>query len=177
MTAGVNRRMVETAGRVADGLICHPTFSTQYVEEVVRPAIGRGAAKTGRDPEAVEVVGMLMCSVHDDEEVARREVAAQIAFYTAPKAYAPMFEASGFAAEAEQVRRAFADRDTEAMIGAVSDRMLDAIGVAGTASQVRAGIQRRSGDFDHVALYSPSFTMTAERVRQNMLDLVQAAVA
>jgi hypothetical protein len=29
---------------------------------------------------------MLMCSVHDDEDVARREVAAQIAFYTAPKA-------------------------------------------------------------------------------------------
>jgi probable F420-dependent oxidoreductase len=174
-TAGVNARMIETAGRVADGLVCHPTFSSRYVHEVVRPAIARGADRTGRDPGAVEVVGMLMCAVHADEEVARRELAAQIAFYTAPKAYAPMFETSGFAAEAERVRTAFADRDTEAMIAAVSDDMLDAIGVAGTAEQVRAGIARRASDFDHVALYSPSFTMTAERVRQNTLDLVRAA--
>jgi alkanesulfonate monooxygenase SsuD/methylene tetrahydromethanopterin reductase-like flavin-dependent oxidoreductase (luciferase family) len=173
MTAGVNQRMIETAGRVADGLICHPTFSAQYVHDVVRPAIARGAAHTGRDPKGVEIVGMLMGSVNDDEAVARREVAAQIAFYTAPKAYAPMFEASGFADEAARIREAFAARDHEGMIAAVSDEMLDAIAVAGTAEQVRAGIERRLGDFDHAALYSPSFTMTAERIRENMLGLVE----
>jgi hypothetical protein len=41
------------------------------------------------------------------------------------------------------------------MIDAVSDDMLDAIGVAGTAEHVRAGIARRARDFDHVALYFP----------------------
>jgi len=173
-TAGVNARMIETAGRVSDGLVCHPTFSSRYVHEVVRPAIAAGAERTGRDPGAVEILGMLMCSVHDDEEVARREVAAQIAFYAAPKAYAPMMEKSGFAGEAEQIRKAFAEGDHDGMIDAVSDAMLDAIGVAGTLEQVQAGIARRADDFDHVALYSPSFTMPIERVRQNTLDLVQA---
>jgi hypothetical protein len=67
---------------------------------------------------------MLMCSVHDDEEVAR-EITAQIAFHTAPKAYTPMFAKS---------RKAFADRDTEAND---RDRILDPIGVAGTAEQPR----------------------------------------
>ena len=172
MTAGVNRRMIETAGRVSDGLICHPTFTTRYVEDVVRPAIAAGAARTGRSARDVEIVGMLMCSVNDDEEAARREVAAQIAFYTAPKAYGPMMEVSGFGAEAEQVRAAFAAGDHAAMVAAVSDRMIDAIAVAGTAEQVKAGIARRTGEFDHIALYSPSFTLDAERVRQNMLDLV-----
>jgi probable F420-dependent oxidoreductase len=172
-TAGVNRRMIETAGRVSDGLVCHPTFSSRYVHEVVRPAIAAGAEKAGRDPAEVEVVGMLLCSVHDDEEVARRELAAQLAFYAAPRAYAPMLEASGFAAEAERIRKAFADRDHEAMIAAVSDEMLDAIGVAGTAEQVRAGIARREPDFDHTSLYSPSFTMTLERVQQNTLELIR----
>src|SRR4051794_13629261 len=123
MTAGVNARMIETAGRVADGLICHPTFSARYVHDVVRPAIARGADRTGRDPAAVQIVGMLMCSVHDDEEIARREVAAQIAFYTAPRAYGPMMEASGFGAEAERVREAFAAKEFDAMIDAVSDEM------------------------------------------------------
>lgn len=173
-TAGVNARMIETAGRVADGLICHPTFSAPYVREVVRPAIARGAERTSRDPAEVEVVGMLMCSVHEVESVARRELAAQIAFYAAPRAYAPMLERSGFAGEAERIRAAFAAGDHEGMIAAVSDRMLDAIGVAGTAAQVRAGIARRASDFDHVALYAPSFTLSPARVRENLLALVQA---
>jgi probable F420-dependent oxidoreductase len=172
-TAGVNRRMIETAGRVSDGLVCHPTFSSRYVHEVVRPAIAAGADRTGRDPDAVEIVGMLLCSVNDDEEVARRELAAQLAFYAAPRAYGPMLEASGFGPEAEWIRDAFAARDHEAMIDAVSDEMLDAMGVAGTPEQVRAGIARRAADFDHVALYSPSFTMTLERVQQNTLELIR----
>ncbi len=172
-TAGVNRRMIETAGRVSDGLVCHPTFSSRYVQEVVRPAIAAGAERTGRDPADVEIVGMLLCSVHDEEETARRELAAQLAFYAAPRAYAPMLEASGFGAEAERIRDAFADRDREAMIAAVSDEMLDAIGVAGTPEQVRAGIARRDAEFDHLSLYSPSFTMSLERVQQNTLELIR----
>ena len=176
-TAGVNRRMIETAGRVSDGLVCHPTFSSRYVHEVVRPAIAAGAERTGRDLASVEIVGMLLCSVHQDEEVARRELAAQLAFYAAPRAYAPMLEASGFAGEAEQIRRAFADGDHEAMIAAVSDEMLDAIGVAGTPDQVRAGIARREADFDHLSLYSPSFTMSLERVKENTLELIRVGAS
>jgi probable F420-dependent oxidoreductase len=172
-TAGVNRRMIETAGRVSDGLVCHPTFNSRYVHEVVRPAIAAGAERTGRDPAAVEIVGMLLCSVNADEELARREVAAQLAFYAAPRAYGPMLEASGFGGEAERIRQAFAGRDHEAMIGAVSDEMLDAIAVAGTPEQVRAGIARREADFDHLSLYSPSFTMSLERVQQNTLELIR----
>jgi probable F420-dependent oxidoreductase len=172
-TAGVNRRMIETAGRVSDGLVCHPTFSSRYVHDVVRPALATGADRTGRDPATVEVLGMLLCSVNDDEQVARREVAAQIAFYAAPRAYAPMFELSGFATEAQQIRKAFAAGNHEAMLDAVSDDMLDAIGVAGTPDQVRAGLARREADFDHLVLYSPSFTMTLARVQQNTRDLVR----
>ena len=153
MTAGVNRRMIETAGRVSDGLICHPTFSGQYIEEVVRPAIARGAHYTGRNPSELKIVGMLMCSVNNDEQLARREVAAQIAFYTAPRAYAPMLESSGFAAEGERVRAAFAERNNDGMIAAVSDDMIDAIAVAGTAEQVRTGVERRA---DETSTTSPS---------------------
>ncbi len=116
---------------------------------------------------------MLLCSVSDDEELARRELAGQLAFYAAPRAYAPMLEASGFGAEAERIRAAFADRDYDAMIDAVSDEMIDAIGVAGTPEQVRAGIARRQDDFDHLSLYSPSFRMSLERVQHNTLELIR----
>jgi alkanesulfonate monooxygenase SsuD/methylene tetrahydromethanopterin reductase-like flavin-dependent oxidoreductase (luciferase family) len=84
-----------------------------------------------------------------------------------------MLEASGFGAEGERIRQAFGAGDHEAMIEAVSDEMLDAMGVAGTPEQVRAGIARREEDFDHLSLYSPSFTMTLERVQQNTLELIR----
>src|ERR687894_1947524 len=56
-TAGVNARMIEVAGRVADGLICHPTITDRYLEEVARPAIAAGATVTGRDASEVALKG------------------------------------------------------------------------------------------------------------------------
>src|ERR671935_242369 len=46
--AGVNARMIEAAGAVADGLVGHPLFTPEYTREVVRPALARGAERTGR---------------------------------------------------------------------------------------------------------------------------------
>lgn len=173
VTAGVRPRMCEVAGRVADGLAGHPLFTTTYVDEVVRPAIARGAEHAGRDPRDVEVVSMVMCSIHDDPVVARRELAQQIAFYSSVKTYAPVLEVSGFAAEGAAIREAFARRDLPAMFDAVSDPMIDAMGVAGTAQDVRAGLRRYEGVLDHIVLYSPSLGIAPERVEENVRALVE----
>src|SRR5215207_3249099 len=82
-TAGVNPRMVEAAGRVADGLFGHPMFTTRYVDDIVRPAIAKGAAKTGRDASEIALAGVLICSVDDDVETARRRLAYAVGQYAA----------------------------------------------------------------------------------------------
>jgi len=87
-TAGVNPRMVEVAGRVADGFLGHPLFTADYADGVVRPALAAGADKAGRAVDDVETVAIVICAVDDDEDRARREAAAQIAFYAAPLTYA-----------------------------------------------------------------------------------------
>src|SRR3712207_2890176 len=69
--AGVNPRMVEAAGRVADGLLGHPLYTVEYVREVVRPALARGAEHAGRD-SPVPIAGYLTCSVREDSDQARR---------------------------------------------------------------------------------------------------------
>jgi len=123
---------------VALAEMAHHT-STYRIGSSIAYAVGRSPLVLANEARGLDV--------NDDEQLARREVAAQIAFYTAPRAYAPMLEASGFAAEGERVRAAFADGDNERMIAAVSDDMIDAIAIAGTPEQVRAGIERRAGDF------------------------------
>ena len=173
VTAGVRPRMCEVAGRVADGLAGHPLFTTTYVEEVVRPAIAKGAAHAGRDPRDVELISMVICAIHDDPEVARREAAQQIAFYSSVKSYDTVLDVSGFAKEGAAIREAFGRRDLPAMFAAVTDDMIDTMAVAGTAEQVRTGLKRYEGILDHIMLYSPSIGLPAERVQENLDSFIR----
>jgi probable F420-dependent oxidoreductase len=173
-TAGVNTRMVQVAGRVADGFIGHPLFTPRYYDDVVRPAIEVGAAKAGRDASRVEIAALVIGSVAQDEEQARREAAAQIAFYAAPRTYATVVEGTGFAAAGQRIRDAFGSRDFDAMAAAVPDAMVDAMAAAGTPAQVAAKLVEFGRHVDHVIVYPASFGMTAERSRQVTVDLLSA---
>jgi probable F420-dependent oxidoreductase len=173
-TAGVNPRMIEVAGRVADGLLGHPFFTTGYIEDVVLPAVAAGARRTDRALSDVRIAGLVFAAVHDDPDQARREAAAQIAFYASAKTYAPLLERIGFASEAAAIREAFAYSDLDAMLRVVSGRMVDALAVAGTPQDVRDSLRRYEGLLDHAILYAPSFKLTPERVESNALGLIGA---
>jgi alkanesulfonate monooxygenase SsuD/methylene tetrahydromethanopterin reductase-like flavin-dependent oxidoreductase (luciferase family) len=122
----------------------------------------------------VQLKGVVITSIHDDVDQARREAAAQIAFYVAPKAYGPVMEASGFGEEAAAIQAAFRAKDHDAMVAAVSDRMLDQMAAAGTLDEVRERVVVLEKRYDHAALYSPSFTMAPERVRENTFAIIDA---
>ena len=171
-TAGVNPRMVETAGRVSDGVIGHPILSPKYLEEVVRPAVERGAAHAERSADDVQIASMVICAIHDDVEQARSEAANQIAFYSSVKSYDGPLANGGFEQEAAAVREAFAARDHAAMRAAVTDEMIDAMAVAGTAADVREGLRRYDGILDHTIVYSPTHGLTPARVEENLMSLI-----
>jgi probable F420-dependent oxidoreductase len=172
-TAGVNPRMVETAGRVADGLLGHALFTVSHIEEVVRPALERGAAHAGRDVAEVKLASLVIAVIHEDAEQARREAAAQIAFYCSAKTYAELLRSCGFGAEGEAIRAAFAEQDFPAMVAAVSERMVDELALAGTAAEVRASMRRYEGVLDHLILYAPSYSLSPGRARENAESLIR----
>ena len=171
-TAGANPRMIETAGRVADGVIAHPICSLRYLEEVVRPAVARGAEHAGRNPADIAVTSMVISVVHADEEQARDEAANQISFYSAVKSYHGVLAAGGFGEEVERIREAFVARDLPAMRRAVTDRMIDELAVTGTADQVMAGLKRYDGVLDQTIIYSPTHNIAPERVEENLFSLI-----
>jgi probable F420-dependent oxidoreductase len=168
-TAGVNQRMIEAAGRVADGLLGHTLFSPRYIEQVVRPAIERGAAHAGRDPGDVALATYTLASASEDRAQARRDAAAMIAFYGSVKSYAPLF--AGFEAEAAAIREAFARGDADAMVAAVTEAMVDELAVAGTPDEVREQLRRFDGIVDEVVLSPASFRVPPERVAENLATL------
>jgi probable F420-dependent oxidoreductase len=154
--AGFNPRMVQAAGSVADGLVGHPIFTPRYVTEVVRPALAAGAERTGR-PTEVPIAGYVICSVAEDGDRARRDAAAQIAFYTVVRTYAPLVELEGFTGEVAAIRDAWKNRDAEGMIAAVTPQMIERIAVAGTPEEAREQLPRFHGLYDRLLCYVPSY--------------------
>jgi len=153
--AGVNPRMIEAAGRVADGLVGHPLFTPEYVAEVVRPALARGAARSGRTA-GVPIASYVACVIADDTARARREAAAQVAFYAVVKAFDPIMRLHGFEREAAAIRDAFRRRDKRAMLDLVGDRMLDTFTVHGTPAEARDRFRARyAGLYEEPLLFFP----------------------
>lgn len=59
------------------------------------------------------------------------------------------------------------------MFAAVTDDMIDAMAVAGTAAEVRAGLRRYEGVLDHIVLYSPSIGLEPGRIAENIGSLIR----
>ena len=155
--AGVNPRMIEAAGAVGDGLVGHPLFTPEYVSQVVRPALGKGAKRTGRD-ESVPIAGYITCSVGEERDEARRGAAAVIAFNSTVKTYDAVHRVNGFEDAVGNVRAAWREGDFGAMVEAIPDAMIDTIALAGTPDEVRARYEERwAGVYERALLWPPAF--------------------
>lgn len=163
-TAGVGPRMVRAAGRVADGLVCHPMTTPAYLDEVIRPSLDRGFADAGRSGDGFVVKGMRMCAVDDDEEAARRRIAFAIGQYAASRVYDGLFALHGWDDAQTRIRAAAKERDVAALVAAVPDGAIDSIGIACRPGELRARAAEHAGAFDHLNLCGPPWGLGPEEL-------------
>jgi probable F420-dependent oxidoreductase len=162
--AGVNRGMIRTAAAVADGLIGHPIFTRKYIRERVQPEL---------EGSPCELAPYVICSVSDDVDQARREARAQIAFYFTTRLYHTVLDLHGWRPIGEEIAVAFRRGDFGAMAQAVPDELVDAIAVTGRPDEARERLHQWETLTDHVLLYPPSFGAPPERVRENLVAMVE----
>ncbi|MGH3632510.1 MAG: LLM class flavin-dependent oxidoreductase, partial [Mycobacterium sp.] len=172
--AGVNPVMVRVAGAVADGLVGHPMFTTDYLEAVVRPALVRGASTAGRSATDIVVAGIKICVIDEDEELARRLAAFAIGQYAASRVYDRLFQLHGWSDAQQRIRQAARDRDTEALIAAVPDDAVDAVALACTPDQFGERLRAVSIGFDHLALTPAPWGLTDEQTRDTTSLIISA---
>lgn len=163
--AGVNKLMLRTAGEHADGLVGHPMFTADYVRGPVAEGIAVGARRADRDPGDITIMGIRMCAIDDDVELARRQVAFAIGQYAASRVYDRLFELHGWSSEQKVIRQAARDRDTDALIRAVSDDMIDAIAIACAPGEFPGRLADLPAGFDHLDLIAPPWGLTDEQTR------------
>jgi probable F420-dependent oxidoreductase len=130
----LNERMLRLAGEVADGVLLNylPASHVGWSVEQVR----KGEAAAGRPPGSCRVFAYVhvgVCRRDDALEPARRDLFS----YAVVDSYARNFERAGFGDEVAEIRERFAARDRAGAVAAVSERMVDAIDVAGDADVVR----------------------------------------
>lgn len=113
----------ELAGEVADGAVTW-NCAAAYIRDVARPAIERGAKKTGRP--AAQIVGHAWACLTADRAQLDKAVQSTIAFYARAPQYQAMFAAAGF---------------PEAKEGMWSERMVDAVVLHGDEATVREKVR------------------------------------
>jgi probable F420-dependent oxidoreductase len=170
--AAVNALMAETAGRVADGVLGHPMTSPEYVREILRPAVERGAAAAGRSLSGVSISTAVVLQMSPHRDLARREAALQIGFYATTRTYRSVLALHGFEDRLEPLRRAFVRGDL-VELASIALPMVDALAIAGTPDECRERIARYEGLVDRVILGGAWVGASDERLAENHRTIIE----
>ncbi len=133
--SGIGPHMTALAGELADGLNTHPTNACpRYFEEHIVPNLARGAARTGRSPEAVHVVANPLCATgRDAAEVARQREVQRVllaTLYSTPS-YWPSLALYGWRDRGERLHGMVREGQWDSLASVVDDEMLDQFVPAG----------------------------------------------
>ena len=147
--AGVNPVMTAVAGEVADGFAAHMFSTPRYLDEVLRPALARGAARAGRPAPPV----MLPLVVGRD----RASLATYMSVYCVPT-YRRVLDESGLKDEMDAILAAIAERRRTEAAKIMDARVLDHL-AATTLEDLPAAITRWSAHADQLGLGVPWYGM------------------
>ena len=143
--AGVNPLMTAIAGECADGFAAHMFSTEAYLDEVVRPALATGAARSGR----LAPIVLLSIVVAPTREM----LARQMTTYTVP-GYRRVLDHSGLNAEADTILEAIAERRRTDAQRLIDEKVLDLLAVV-TLDDLAAGVARWAKHADRLALSVP----------------------
>ena len=149
--AGINERLLQVTGEVADGFCAHPVNSPKYLAEVMRPSIEEGAKQAGRDPSAITVVCPVFTIVGDpgpELDRQRDAIRLQIGFYGTTPSYSKLFEVHGRDDMTARLQAAARSGDQAKVAAEIDDELLEAFSVTSSWDGLADALLRR---FDGLA--------------------------
>lgn len=150
--AATRPRMTALAAEVADGVMLNAIQPLDWLRGEGADAIAAGLARGGRSRSDVTIGVFRFCGIADDRAAAYDHARRALAFYFAIPYFRALLEPYGFAAELDAGEAALAAGDEDAAAAAVSDRMVEALAIAGTPDEARAQLRRIQRHVDYVVL-------------------------
>lgn len=139
--AAFGPKMSRMAGWLTDGVLinmANPTEIRRIVGEVKR-----GAEEAGKDPNSLEIICKIRCSVAQKFEQAREALSHTLTFYALADYYRDLLSRMGFAAEAEAMRSAWKSGGFHAARALITDRLFAGVPFIAATSirEIREKIQ------------------------------------
>jgi 5,10-methylenetetrahydromethanopterin reductase len=132
--AGLNPKMQQLAGEVADGTIANMLTDNGIKE--TKENIRIGAERTGRDPTKVGIytLSMTICGQNQSAYEAMKKI---IAFYAASPHYHHIMVSAGYGEIAKQVKELWDQNKHDEALNLVSDDMVKDLTITGTPREIR----------------------------------------
>ena len=157
--AGVGPRMIEVAGEVADGFLCHGFTTASYLSAAVLPALEQGLARRNRSRADIEITAPgFIVTGRDEEEMARSAagVRRQLAFYGSTPAYRPVLEHHGWGDLQSELHQMARQGRWDEMGDLIEPDVLEEFAVVGPPGAIAGLVAARYGDaVDRMNAYSP----------------------
>lgn len=151
--AGVNPGLCRLAGEIAQGFHAHPLHSVDYLEQVIRPALADGAARTTKSVDEIELTASAFVVSDQNEELLAR---GQIAFYASTPSYRPVFRLHGWDSLAEELSHMARRGEWMEMAGKITDEVLETFAVVAAPEDLgKALVARYNGLVQRIIPYTP----------------------
>lgn len=134
-TAALGPAARRATGRVADGWLPHNVPFRELAGAF--ETVAETAREAGRDPDAITVAPYVPSAVADDPADARAAIRGHLAYYVGSGEGYRRAVASTFPDAAERIAEAWGAGKRDAARSAVTDEMIEALGVAGTPERAR----------------------------------------
>jgi probable F420-dependent oxidoreductase len=151
--AALRPKMIEMAAEVGDGVIFNlwPKGALPKMMEAVKT----GAEAAGKDPADVEIVNRAMVLCTDDKEYGRNLFRAAFAPYYATPVYNKFLAWAGYQEAADTITQGWAEKNRDKTSGALTDEMIDEIGIIGNEEEIQARIQEDADGGVHTHIIAP----------------------
>ncbi len=151
--AALRPNMIEMAAEVGDGVIFNLWPKGALPKMMEHVAIG--AERAGKDPAQVEIVNRAMVLCTDDKAYGRNLFRAAFGPYYATPVYNKFLAWAGYADAANTITEGWAEKDRAKTGGALTDAMIDEIGIIGTEAEIQARIQEDADGGVHTHIIAP----------------------
>ncbi|MFC4357609.1 LLM class flavin-dependent oxidoreductase [Halobium salinum] len=165
-TAALGPAARRMTGRVADGWIPHNVPFERLDESF--ETVAETAREAGRDPSAIDTAPYVPAAVGDDAEAAYEAVRGHLAYYVGSGEGYRKAVATAFPDAADTVAERWRGGDRDGAREAISEGMVDALGVAGTPESARERLREILAlDAVDEAILVPS--MRADELREGTI--------
>jgi probable F420-dependent oxidoreductase len=150
LCGAVGPAMTRMVGRIADGMITHPTNTPpEYIREVCLPRLQVGFDKAGRDAADFRLVLGPLTATGKDEQTVASEWEKQrklLGFLYSTPAYWPSLELFGWQDKGQQLLDMTRSGDWQKMGEIITDEMLEKFVPRGTYDEIAAIYAARYGN-------------------------------